>query len=714
MKNYVHANKLGSRGGTYRTETWKALKTVLHAAQFGEGSATLADLNAELGVSTRLSAAARGEEGLRARRTRRDKLPLRPALVFWHSSEIAQIDSFAGKTMRKYQWNGEAIQCFPCMQLIPDEDAVKLWLASPECREVVDDMIERFGYKRGFGERMFMKAKCPCLFQPRFHSCVCVICTQMACYLIALGKLRAALPPAVCSCEHCKHLEDKPGGADLYARGEAWCDSPWELIDIAKSNDGSHIVPKDGNLIIIPSDEPKCIGAREKAGFVLPINAIIFATEPSYWSMHEGSDRGVGACSNLKSVLLCPKQRIPELDVSWAPNYAKTRMYSPDCAIGAPEYDGCDECGWDVRIGEPCPRESSSDVTVDVDEYLHEVRSGEETKRGEGGDDEAAEGPIKACRTQLVRKTVKGVSGKDLWEKIKNHATTKFLDHEWKATFITVIEGIIAKTFDTSPPPAPVARDDIESRLRDGPTEVPCNAETLLIHADFAAQIQHEFDGNVTCSTFAHSNCEVVVASHSPKWVLQKNGTWKREITTDCWFFIGGTVSKFKEADSHAHNASLLHLLQYYKSKMPNLRRIIMCTDGCGGQYKGRFNFKYIARYTRHEGISVRHIFAATAHFKGFHDALGKLIAKIYEKAEKYHKARSETSYELKKLVAETIQGEVETVGSGEMAINQYFVRYLTSVENDPRIAESETIYVKRPVDWDTNSLEAVSGRGTY
>ena len=174
---------------------------------------------------------------------------------------------------------------------------------------------------------------------------------------------------------------------------------------------------------------------------------------------------------------------------------------------------------------------------------------------------------------------------------------------------------------------------------------------------------------------------------------------------------IGGGVSKFKEADSHAHNASLLHLLQYYKSKMPNLRRIIMCTDGCGGQYKGRFNFKYIARYTRHEGISVRHIFAATAHFKGFHGALGKLIAKIYEKAEKYHKARSETSYELKKLVAETIQGEVETVGSGEMAINQYFVRYLTSVENDPRIAESETIYVKRPVDWDTNSLEAVSGR---
>ena len=64
MKNYVHASKLGSRGGTYRTETWKALKTVLHAAQFGEGSATLADLNAELGVSTRLSAAARGEEGL--------------------------------------------------------------------------------------------------------------------------------------------------------------------------------------------------------------------------------------------------------------------------------------------------------------------------------------------------------------------------------------------------------------------------------------------------------------------------------------------------------------------------------------------------------------------------------------------------------------------------------------------------------------------------
>ena len=45
------------------------------------------------------------------------------------------------------------------MQLIPDEDAVKLWLASTECREVMDGMIEQFGYKRGFGERMFMKAK---------------------------------------------------------------------------------------------------------------------------------------------------------------------------------------------------------------------------------------------------------------------------------------------------------------------------------------------------------------------------------------------------------------------------------------------------------------------------------------------------------------------------------------------------------------------------
>ena len=50
---------------------------------------------------------------------------------------------------------------------------------------------------------------------------------------------------------------------------------------------------------------------------------------------------------------------------------------------------------------------------------------------------------------------------------------------------------------------------------------------------------------------------------------------------------------------------------------------IHMFTDGCGKQYKGRRNFRFLADSVPQIGFFVDHHFAATSHFKGCHDGLG-------------------------------------------------------------------------------------------
>jgi hypothetical protein len=94
----------------------------------------------------------------------------------------------------------------------------------------------------------------------------------------------------------------------------------------------------------------------------------------------------------------------------------------------------------------------------------------------------------------------------------------------------------------------------------------------------------------VTCEALQHSNVEVIVASYNPR-VVDVGGSRVRKMETDCWFFIGPTNTKHKEADSHFHDAAMWTVLVFYLVDLPLLCWIFLETDGCAGQYKGECIF---------------------------------------------------------------------------------------------------------------------------
>ena len=106
--------------------------------------------------------------------------------------------------------------------------------------------------------------------------------------------------------------------------------------------------------------------------------------------------------------------------------------------------------------------------------------------------------------------------------------------------------------------------------------------------------------------------------------------------------------------------------------------RVFGISDGCAGQYKGRKRFKRLSEFKRRFGIDAVIFFAATAHFKGFHDALGKLISRINLDFEKTEKTRTETTWQLLKFIEKYIAREVVHVGKGLQAVSRYHTRYLT------------------------------------
>jgi hypothetical protein len=322
----------------------------------------------------------------------------------------------------------------------------------------------------------------------------------------------------------------------------------------------------------------------------------------TYHTMFQPRDRG----HRLREALLtCGKVRVPVLDVSRAPGDSgidTVSLYRPECCgleLDESEDPVCEFCGYEAVVGDLCPRDKEDSTLIDVLLY-EDVQRGKK-KTGEDGKKTAFQ------KVPLEKAMILA----DLHERLKEHLSTQ-LSHYYSYTMEDLAMKIHDYTFDPS---------------------------TIKFNTDFAAQIQHEFSCNLTCTQFNNSNCEVNVVAFNPRWVEddEEPGKFKRLIDVHVWFAIGATTSKFKEADSHFHNLVLSKIIEYYKEHLPSLcgdpllklRRALVFTDGCKGQYKGRFNFKRIAEYTKTMGVEVHHAFAATAHFKGFHDALGKMISNI-------------------------------------------------------------------------------------
>ncbi|KAJ1444885.1 hypothetical protein M885DRAFT_580152 [Pelagophyceae sp. CCMP2097] len=240
---------------------------------------------------------------------------------------------------------------------------------------------------------------------------------------------------------------------------------------------------------------------------------------------------------------------------------------------------------------------------------------------------------------------------------------------------------------------------------------------TILLRTDFAAQIAHEHGDNLTCASFNHFNCQVFVVSYKPHW-KGTGALGKYCADTRVWFAIGGTTPKHEEADSHFHNAILAPIIEYYKEHLPGLT-----ADDEGDGLPLRHVHTSV-RFARRFGVSLYHAFAATAHFKGFHDALGKMISDILpvRREEKFDVGqRIEFAYELSVLCRSKLPNvvSVRERGAGLHAVGGYTVLFMTSNPDDEHRDETTTVFVRRDatkhgMGWDTEGVKGSSSNYLY
>ncbi|CAB1105848.1 unnamed protein product [Ectocarpus sp. CCAP 1310/34] len=114
---------------------------------------------------------------------------------------------------------------------------------------------------------------------------------------------------------------------------------------------------------------------------------------------------------------------------------------------------------------------------------------------------------------------------------------------------------------------------------------------------------------------------------------------------TESWIFASEDIAH--DCDFHLHGVARMadHYLRGDGSeataaarKEGRTPRIHMFTDGCGKQYKGRRNFRFLTDSVRQIGFFIDHHFAATSHFKDCHDGIGGVAKNAMNRRERFGK----------------------------------------------------------------------------
>lgn len=116
--------------------------------------------------------------------------------------------------------------------------------------------------------------------------------------------------------------------------------------------------------------------------------------------------------------------------------------------------------------------------------------------------------------------------------------------------------------------------------------------DTILIMTDFSAQMNLTPLKKECCHVDAHANLAIFYVFTNRRNVkIQESDDEVEVLTCDTWFMFGGCEEKGKKNDWIFHNACLKHIIQFYKSKDPRIKKTRIWTDNCAGQYKCRQNF---------------------------------------------------------------------------------------------------------------------------
>jgi hypothetical protein len=121
---------------------------------------------------------------------------------------------------------------------------------------------------------------------------------------------------------------------------------------------------------------------------------------------------------------------------------------------------------------------------------------------------------------------------------------------------------------------------------------------------------------------------DVVLVLHSPGRV----GTAGQERPVVCDHV---RVWSSEKGNYDFHQTAMKKIAKLYKEKLPGLRYMKIKTDGAPTQYKCRQNLWQVARahVDQETGVVQLHDFAATSHFGGPHDSVGKEFKREYKKA---------------------------------------------------------------------------------
>ena len=161
----------------------------------------------------------------------------------------------------------------------------------------------------------------------------------------------------------------------------------------------------------------------------------------------------------------------------------------------------------------------------------------------------------------------------------------------------------------------------------------------LVIETDFAEKYTHQSSISMIMPVYPHTTLMVAIVYVTPQTHLGGG----RVHVTETWIF--SSEDMVHDCDFHLHGSARVtgYYLRGDRSKATaaarnegRTPRIHMFTDGCGKQYKGRRNFRFLADSVWQIGFFVDHHFAATSHFKGCHDGLGGFAKNAMRRREKF------------------------------------------------------------------------------
>ncbi|CAN0390386.1 unnamed protein product [Pylaiella littoralis] len=163
----------------------------------------------------------------------------------------------------------------------------------------------------------------------------------------------------------------------------------------------------------------------------------------------------------------------------------------------------------------------------------------------------------------------------------------------------------------------------------------------LAIETDFAEKYTHQSYISMMMPVYPQTTLMVAIVHFNP----QTHVGGGRVHVTETWIFASKDMAH--DCDFHLHGLARIadHYLRGNGSeataaarKEGRTPRIHMFTDGCGKQYKGRRNFRFLADSARQIGFFIDHHFAATSHFKGCHDGIGGVAKNAMKRRERFGK----------------------------------------------------------------------------